>query len=210
MASRRRQEAIAAGLPVENAEAVRRRRRVEAAIVREEIAIKLWAQGKTSREISEVLLQETGAALTSGIPELVRRGLYRRVQDGAQDIELARERFRELYTRMLRRWLPLAAPEDANETPDPRAADVALRIMRDWAVLEGAMAPPRSGDINLAILNGVELGDEELRAKVIASLGAESAKQALVKTIEGESFTPAEQAEDGRIPPPLTLPKRPD
>lgn len=210
MASRRRQEAIAAGLPVENAAATRRRRRVEAAIVREEIAIGMWARGATSREISERLFEETGARLTSNIPELVRRGLYRRVQDGAQDVELAKERFRELYGRMLGKWLPLAAPENEIDTPDPKAADIALRIMRDWAVLEGAMAPPRSGDINLAVINGVELGDPEMRAKVMESLAAEKAKQDVVRTIEGETIE-HEQHDDGRVPPPqISLPKRPD
>jgi hypothetical protein len=210
MGSKRRQEAIAAGLPVENAAATRRRRRIEAAIMREEIAIRLWAQGKTAKEISEELFRETGARLVGNVPELVRRGLYRRVQEGAQDVEIAKERFRELYTRMLTRWLPLAAPEDEITTPDPKAADITLRILRDWAVLEGAMAPPRSGDINLAILNGVQMDDEDMRAKVLASLAAEKAKQQLVRTIEGESFTP-EQHDDGKTPPPsIVLPKRPD
>lgn len=210
MGSKRRQEAIAAGLPIENAAAVRRRRRIEAAIIREEIAIGLWARGATSAEISEELFRQTGAKLTSNIPELVRRGLYRRVQDGAQDVELAKERFRELYAKMLKRWLPLSAPDNENDTPDPKAADVTLRIMRDWAVLEGAMAPPRSGDINLAILNGVQPDDPEMRAKVLASLAAERAKQDVVRTIEGETIE-HEQAEDGKVPPPtFVLPKRPD
>jgi hypothetical protein len=210
MASRRRQEAIAAGLPVENAAAVRRRRRVEAAILREEIAIGMWARGHTAAEISEELFRQTGARLVGNIPELVRRGLYRRVQDGAQDIELARERFREIYAAMLRRWMPLAAPDNDNDTPDPKAADVVLRIARDWAVAEGVTAPPRSGDINLNILNGVELDDEEMRARVLASLAAERDKQQVVRTIEGESFA-TEEHDDGKVPPPqISLPKRPD
>jgi hypothetical protein len=208
--SQRRREAIAAGLPVENAEAARRRRRAEASIMREELAIEMWAAGKTSKQISEELFRRYNVKLSSGIPELVRRGLYRRVEDGAQNVELAKERFRELYARMLRRWLPLAAPEDDNDTPDPKAADVALRVMRDWAVMEGAMAPPRSGDINLAILNGVQMEDAEMRAQVLNSLAAEKAKQQLVKTIEGETIAP-EEHDDGRIPPPtIILPKRPD
>jgi hypothetical protein len=211
MGSQRRREAIAAGLPVENSEAARRRRRVEAAIVREEIAIRGWAAGKTSVQISEDLFRETGARLVGNVPELVRRGLYRRVSEGAADVDTARERFRELYARMLSKWLPLAAPEDDDITPDSKAADITLRIIRDWAVAEGVMAPPRSGDINLNVLNGVQVDDPEMRKQVLASLAAESAKQQMVRTIEGESFTaPEHDAEDGKVPPPVILPKRPD
>jgi hypothetical protein len=206
MGSKRRQEAIAAGLPVENAEAARRRRRAEAAIMREELAIELWAAGKTSAEISQAMYDRWGVKLVSSVPELVRRGLYRRVQEGSEDADVARELFRVRYQGLLSKWYELAT----GTPPDPKAADIVLRILRDWGVVEGIVAPPRSGDINLNILNGVQMDDQEMRDKVLASLAAESAKQKMVKTIEGESFTP-EVVEDGKIPPPaVVLPKRPD
>lgn len=208
MASRRRQEAIAAGLPVENAEAVRRRRRMEAAIAREELAIELWAAGKTSVEISKALYDRFQVRLTSSIPELVRRGLYRRVQEGSEDAEIARELFRVRYQGLLSKWYELAT----STPPDPKAADIVLRILRDWGVVEGIVAPPRSGDINLNVLNGVTMEDEgAVRARVLASLAAERDKQQVVKTIEGESFTSAQEHDDGKTPPPtFVLPKKPD
>jgi hypothetical protein len=209
MGSQRRREAIAAGLPVENAAATRRRRRAEAAIMREELAIEMWAAGATSAAISQALYDRWGVRLTSAIPELVRRGLYRRVEEGSANVEEARERFRVVYARMLRTWLPLASPEHEGDTPDPVAADRVLKIMRDWGVVEGVVAPPRSGDINLNVLNGVQMDDEEMRAKVLASLAAESEKQQLVKTIESTAIV-HEQHEDGKAPPPYRLPKRPD
>lgn len=211
MGSQRRREAIAQGLPVENAEATRRRRRAEAAIVREELAIEMWAKGNTAREISDAMLAKYGVRLVSNIPELVRRGLYRRVEEGSANVEVARERFRELYSKALRRWFPLAVPDDDATTPDPVAMAQVLRIMRDWGAVEGVVAPPRSGDINLNILSGVQMDDQEMRDKVLASLHAEHEKQV---TIDGElAGTPAgaaEEADDGKVPPPVILPKRPD
>lgn len=210
MGSKRRQEAIAAGLPVENADAARRRRRVAAAIVREEIAITLWARGKTAREISEVLYEQTGARLVGNIPELVRRGLYRRVTEGAENVEETREIFRERYRGLLAAWYPLAVPEHPDVAPDPVAAAQVLRILRDWGVVERIVAPPRSGDINLAVINGVQMTDEDARARAQAGLAREREKQ---KTIEGvlagTPATAAVEAEDGKTPPPF-LPKRPD
>lgn len=180
--------------------------------MREELAIEMWAAGKTAAQISEAMNARWGVRLTSSIPELVRRGLYRRVQEGAEDAEVARELFRERYRLLLSRWFPLAAPSEETETPDPKAAEIALRILRDWAVIEGMVAPPRSGDINLNILNGVDMGDQEARDKVLASLAAERAKQQVVRTIEGESFTAEDEHDDGKTPPPagIVLPKRPD
>ena len=211
MGSKRRQEAIASGRIVENAAAVRRRRRQEAAIAREELAIEMCAQGATSRQISEALFERYGVRLQSAIPELIRRGLYRRVKANTDNVEIAKAMLREYYTQLLQKWMPLALggvvdPETGIASrPDPRAADIAMRLLRDWGTVEGALAPARSGDINLNILNGVQLSDHEARERALDSLRAEADKQ---RTIEGRlADTPARPAaaEDGRTPPPVRL-----
>lgn len=216
MASERRRERLAAGLPVENSEQVRRRRRAAAAIMREELAIELWAQGKTSREISEAMFERYQVRLTSSVPELVRRGLFRRVQEGTEAQETAKELMRERYMQLLRSWMPRALeredPDDPDKTipPDPRALDGVLRILRDLGVVEGVVSPPRAGDVNLNILNGVQMDDPEARAKVLASLRAERDKQLVIEgTLAGTPAVAEAEAEDGRVPPP-PLPKRPD
>lgn len=217
MGSQRRREAIAAGLPVENAEAVRRRRRAEASILRETIAIEMWARGATSAQISQELFRQTGVKLSSDIPALVRRGLFRRVEEGAESVEIARELFREYYKQLLATWMPRALerpdPDNPGEMlpPDPRALDGVLRILREYGVIERVVTPPRSGDINLNVLNGVEFADPDMRAKVLASLAAEREKQMVIEgTLAG---TPAAQQgvidDDGKTAPPI-LPKRPD
>lgn len=214
MASQRRREAIAAGLPVENAEAVRRRRRKEAAIAREETAIGLYARGKTSAEISDALYLEYGVRLRGNILELVRRGLARRVEQGAEDVEQAREMLAEGYRRLLGVYMPRALGEIEDPDtltklpPDPRAAELALKILKDWGVIRGAVAPPRAGDLNLNIGIGLPADAETQRAKILQTLEVDAAKQ---REIEGTlADTPAvglghEHAEDGKIMPPVPV-----
>lgn len=217
MASQRRRDAIAAGLSVENAEASRRRRRAAASIMREELAIEMWAQGKTSRQISQALFDRYGVRLSSNIPELVRRGLYRRVQEGVTEgrHEAARELFREYYMQLLRTWMPRALEREdpvTGETipPDPRAADITMRILRDYGIVERVVEPARSGDINLNVISGVQLDNVEARNQVLASLKAEREKQLVVEgTLVGTPAVEADEDEDGKTPPP-PLPKRPD
>lgn len=212
MGSDRRREAIAAGLPVESAEAYRRRTRKAAAIAREELAIRLYALGKTSAQISDALLEEFGVSLRSDIPGLVRRGLARRVEQGSEDVTQAREMLAEGYRRLLEVYMPRAVgdmPELDDGTkpaPDLRAAELALKILKDWGVIRGAVAPPRSGDLNLNI--GLSLPDDadSQRTKILQMLAVDAAKQ---KEIEGTlSHTPAvgmghEDALDGKIMPPI-------
>lgn len=215
MGSKARKEAIANGRIVESSASVRRRRRQEAAIAREELAIEMCAQGSTNTQISEELFKRWGVKLTSAIPELIRRGLYRRVHANKENVDIAKAMLREYYIKMLEKWMPLALgtltdPDTGLQArPDARAADVALRVLRDWATVEGALAPARSGDINLNILNGVHLDNEESRNRALDSLRAESEKQ---RTIEGRlADTPArpDVVEDGKTPPPFLGPARP-
>jgi hypothetical protein len=214
VASQRRREAIAAGVPVENAEAVRRRRRKEAAIAREETAIALYAKGKTTAEISDALFDEYGVRLRGNILELVRRGLARRVEQGAEDVEQAREMLAEGYRRLLAVYMPRAlgempADDDGNTPPpDLRAAEFVLKTLREWGVIRGAVAPPRAGDLNLNIGIGVPLDADSQRAKILHALEVDAAKQ---REIEGTlAHTPAvglghEDALDGKIMPPVPL-----
>ena len=100
MGSQARRDAIANGKIVENAEAVRRRQRREASIMREELAIEMWASGKKSSEISEELFRRYGVKLTGDIPALVRRGLYRRAHENQANVEAAKELFEAAYRKL--------------------------------------------------------------------------------------------------------------
>lgn len=216
MASEQRRKAIAAGKIVESSDAVRRRRRQEASIAREELAIELFAQGKTSAQISETLFERFGVRLESDIPGLVRRGLYRRVENGSANHEAARELFVQQYRELIEVYMPRALghlddPETGLKTPpDLRAADLVLKVLDKLGVVLGVVAPTRSGDINLNILNVP--GDADVaRAKILDSLQRDMAKQ---KQIEGAlAGTPATltehpDAQDGKIlPPTLVAPK---
>lgn len=212
MGSQRRRDAIAAGLPVENAEAYRRRTRKEAAIAREEVAISLYARGKTTAEISEALFAEFGVRLRGNVLELVRRGLYRRVEQGTEDVEQAREMLADGYRQLLGIYMPRALgdmpvlDDGTSPAPDLRAAELVLKIFKEWGIIRGAVAPPRSGDINIGIGIGLPADAETQRGRILQSLAVDAAKQ---REIEGTlSHTPAvglghEDAEDGKIMPPV-------
>lgn len=215
MGSNRRREAIENGDPIENAAAVRRRRRQEAAIAREELALELYARGVTIAGISEALYERFEVRLSKNIMELVRRGLYRRVQDNQQQVEVAREMLLAQYRKLLEVYMPRALGDGPNDddgnrpTPDTRAADLALRVLDKVGVVTGAVAPPRSGDINLAIINGGAPPDAaDQRRVALANLARDREK---LREIEGQlSNTPAhegdyEDVEDGKVPLPTFL-----
>lgn len=212
MGSERRRAAIAAGLPVESAEAYRRRTRKEASIAREELAIRLYAQGKTSAQISEAMLAEFGVSQRSNILEMVRRGLARRVLAGAEDVEQAREMMAEGYRRLLEVYMPRALGEmpdlddGTKPVPDLRAAELALKVLKEWGVIRGAVAPPKSGDLNLNIGVAFPADADVQRGRILEALAVDAAKQ---REIEGTlAHTPAvglghEDALDGKIMPPI-------
>jgi hypothetical protein len=203
---------MASGLPVENAEAYRRRTRKEASIAREELAIRLYAQGKTMAQISEALMEEFGVHLKHNLLEVIRRGLARRVLAGAEDVEQAREMLAEGYRRLLEVYMPRALgdmPELDDCTkpaPDLRAAELALKILKDWGVIRGAVAPPRAGDLNLNVGVSFPADADVQRGKILQALEIDAAKQ---REIEGTlAHTPAigrghEDALDGKIMPPI-------
>lgn len=219
MGSEQRRQAIESGKIVENAAAVRRRRRQEAAIMREELAIEMFAKGAKSTEISAALFERYEVKLTSSVPELIRRGLYRRVKENAPNVDIARELLLAQYRALLEVYMPraLGQLDDPNSPgrklpPDTRAADLALKVLDKAGVASGAVAPPRSGDINLNIgLGGAPLDADAARRVALEQLARDRAK---LREIDGQlADTPAVDGsadiEDGKIAPPFDLPPTP-
>lgn len=217
MGSQQRQAAIAAGRIVENAAAARRRRRTEAAIMREELAIEMWAKGAKATEISAALYERYQVKLVGNIPELIRRGLYRRVKGNEHNVEIARELLLTQYRALLEVFMPRALGEVTDPDtglklpPDTRAADLALKVLDKAGIASGAIAPPRSGDINLNIGIGAPPDADAARRVALEQLDRDRAK---LREIDGQlADTPAgsgpEEAEDGRTPPPFDLPPTP-
>ena len=217
MGSKQRQEAIANGKIVENAEAVRRRRRTEAAIMREELAIELFAQGKKVVEIEEALFERYGVRCHGNIPAMIRRGLYRRllvVLEAA--VELLNESYRQLLGVYMPRALGLLPDPDSdtgrNSPPDLRAAEFALRVLDKVGEANGVKAPPRAGNINLNVINGVQLPEDPAAARALALQQLDRArdKQREIEGALGHTAAVAgaeEEYEDGMVP--LLLPPRP-
>lgn len=218
MGSKRRQAAIAAGQPVENAEAARRRRRALASVVREDIALELYVRGKRSVEIEDELQAQTGSRCHGNIPELIRRGVYRRLQANRQTVEEAKQMMLAQYRPLLETYLPRALGETTDpETgerlpPDVRAAELVLKVLDKVGQVTGAMAPPRAGDLNLNLNIGGPPPDADT-ARRLALEQLDRQRQKLLE-IEGQlGDTPAvegggEDAGDA-LPPPFDLPPPP-
>lgn len=211
MGSQDRQKAIANGKIVETAAAVRRRRRAEASAMREELAIELYAQGKTNQEISDALFARYRVRLASEIPALVRRGLYRRSAANQASVAVAVELLDTYYRGFLEVYMPRALgqvrdPDTGQSSPpDLRAAEFALRVLDKWGAVHGAVAPPRAGETHLHLYQAPPDADAQRRA-VMEALASEHSKQ---MEIEGAlADTPAAAARsapvhDGMIMPPI-------
>lgn len=212
--SQARREAVAAGRIVESSESIRRRRRQEASIAREETAIQLYAEGKTVQQISDALHELYGVRLPRDIPALVRRGLYRRVKENEANVEIAKAMMSATYRRLLEVYLPRALGQgeaDADgqrAAPDVRAAELALKVLDKWGEVEGAKSPPKAGDINMAVvINGAPVDADAQRARILDGLAVERSKQLEIDdTLAG---TPAslegEIVDDGKVMPPVPL-----
>lgn len=189
--------------------------------MREELAIEMCAQGSTNAAISAELFRRFGVKLASDIPALIRRGLYRRVQANKLNVEIAREMLLSQYRTLLEVYLPralgtIADPNDPDQRlpPDPRAAELALKVLDKVGVATGAIAPPKAGDINLQIINGAAPPDADTARRVaLEQLDRDRQK---LREIDGQlADTPAgehgtEDIEDGKTPPPFDLPPTPD
>lgn len=211
MGSNARREAKANGKIVESAEAFRRRRRAEASAMREELAIELWAQGKTSAQIAEAMFDRYGVRLTGEIPALVRRGLYRRMQANKPNVDIAREMMEVYFRKFVEVYMPRAIGEGTDDegrsnVPDLRAAEFTLKVIEKWGQVTGALAPPKVGDVNLH-LHQAPPDAENQRVKVMQALAAEHDKQMEIEgALAGTPATEArdhEDALDGMIMPPV-------
>lgn len=216
MGSKSRQEAIASGKIVENAESIRRRRRHEATVARDEFAIRLYAQGKKVAEIEDALFDEFGVRMHGNLLAMIRRGLARRVEQGSQDAKIARELMLAQYRQLLEVYMPRALGQIRDpdtglmSTPDPRAADLALKVLDKAGIILGVVAPPRS-DINVNV--GIMTPPDADTARRLAAENLARDRAKLLE-IEGQlGDTPAVEGGERTgddIPPPFDLPATPD
>lgn len=199
------------GKILENAAAARRRLRQEAAIVREDLVLHLYARGETVKAIEDRCLAEYGVAYRRQVPEMVKRALTRRAEAYAQDVEEARTQYLTSQRQLYEAYMPYAVGDAVDPNtgmklpPDPKMALIALRILDNIAEVTGGKAPRKAGDVNVNI--GVVLPDnpDAERANVLEQITKEREKIAVLEGtfretggVEGATGVPADS-----LPPPV-------
>lgn len=198
------------------AELARMRRRKNAAIVREDFAITLFARGVKMTEIAQSMAVQFGmAGDPSTTRAIIRRGLARRAANAPEGTDEAREMLLEGYRQILAAHMPLAVG-DIGDGPSTRSADVAMRALDRMTEITAVRRIPDAhvGGLNLTLNLGgqPDTAIDQARNQILASLAAESEKHRVVEghlSAVGTSqaaLTSGEPDDDTLGPPPGVLP----
>jgi len=146
---------------------------------REMRALDLLVAGATYRQIALAM----GMKGHAGAYQLCARALAKRaVQFNQTTVHQARALYLDRLGKLLARWMPLAlgSPRDG-VPPDPKAADIVLRVMEREALILGLNAPFQVEQETVLVVTGDEL--EGRRRKILEHLAEVEARR---QTIEGE------------------------
>jgi DNA-binding CsgD family transcriptional regulator len=189
----------------ENADQRRKRERTEAVAERERMALEMFVQGKTYAEIGSRLDVSYSTA-----HRYVHYGLERRAAQDGEIAGKARAFLQMQIEALMGVWMPRALGTvgsldgEQNTPPDPRAAEIMHRYIRQYAEITGALAPIRvEGDMQVTR----PLDEEEATAAILGALARMGAKS---QVIEGHladvghtthELTTGEHAD--ALPPPI-------
>jgi hypothetical protein len=180
----------AAGERKENAQAARRRLRKEAALVREEMLLRLFARGLTMGQIADEMADEYGSCSVSHLYEMLPRALARLAERlDEQTVGQARALYVMRLETMLSAWMPAALGGRLDDNgvalpPDARIAELALKAADRIAEVTGGRERPKRGDINVNITLPPDV--DSARAAIMAELLKERSKH---EAIEGQLAT---------------------
>lgn len=152
----------------------RARERADAVLERERQALELFVKGKTFQAIADTL----GVAYTTA-HTYVYRGLRRRADMDSEIASNARAFLQLQLEALMGTWMPMAlgiAVDERTATrlpPDPRAAEIMGRYIKQYAEITGALAPIKvEGEFNPRPLNAEEATEAILTA--LARVGAKN------------------------------------
>lgn len=199
----------------ENARLARKRRRTQAAIVREQLAIKRFAAGVRVDEIANELRAEFGGAFSLGTTRgIIRRGLGRLAQD-TEDADHARAILVEGYRQILAAHMPYAVGQ-LGDGPSTRSAEIAMKALDKIGEVSGVRRVPdiTPAGVNVTVNVNEPGGIEAARGQILASLRREADKLLVVDgalATVGTSqaaLTSGEPDDDTLGPPPGVIPTR--
>lgn len=159
----------------------RRKRRIDAAIVREDRILSHYAAGKSYDQIGEEMRAEFGGSFgQSTLRRMVARGLGRRAAQIPDDVAVARQMLLERFERLFTAHMPLAIGDGVDGVADVRSADLVRRLLNDMAEILGVKRlPPAPSEINNTIIITPENIDQA-RQQVLSHLDVERTKHEIV------------------------------
>jgi hypothetical protein len=195
----------------ENARDARRKRRTDAAIVREDHIMQLYAGGLGWDEMSRAMRIEFGGSFAvTTLRRMLERGLARRAAQAPEGVKIVREMLTQKIERLITAHMPLALG-DSTGVPDVRSADLVLKAIAQWARISGVeQAPPMqiqegpTNNINFVLPDNAE----NARQRILDSLLTEAEKH---KIVDGHlaavgtglaELTQAHEETDTMAPPP--------
>lgn len=202
-------------------QANRARLRKQAAAIREDAALDLYAAGVLVPDIARQIAHRFGVQQLTpgGMYSVIQRGLARRAAMRATADETAVERYREHIEQLMAVWMPralgLGVDDDGERrVPDLRAAEFVAKLAEKLAEADGAKRRPEyvpepapTTTVTVFQLQGDD-ERQKVTAAILHSLGKEAEKH---KTIDGhlaavgtelQALTGGPQHEDTMAPPP--------
>lgn len=195
----------------ENARYARRALRKDAAIIREDQLMQLYAGGLGWDDMSRAMRMEFGGSFAATtLRRMLERGLARRAAEAPEGVKITREMLTQKIERLIIAHMPLALG-DSTGVPDVRSADFVLKAIAQWARISGVeQAPPvhvqegPTTNINVVMPDNADAA----RQRILATLLTEAEKH---KIVDGHlaavgtglaELTQAHEDTDTMAPPP--------
>lgn len=162
-------------------EEVRSRTRVLAAQERERIALVMYREGKTHAAIGAAIGRASGS-----VTRIIAAAVARRAAEDQPTVDEARWVYVDRLTALLASWWPLATGAyfvDEGEPPlppDPKAAELTLKIIDRIAAATAKGVAPDSKDVNNV---HIHLHQDSAREEILGNLAAMAAK---MHQVDGE------------------------
>lgn len=196
-----------------NARLARMKRRTQAAIVREQLAIRRFAAGMRVDEIANEMRAEFGGTFSPDTTRaIIRRGLARLAQN-TEDADQARALITEGYRQILAAHMPYATGA-LGDGPSVRSAEIAMKALDKIGEVSGVRRVPdlNQGGVSVQVNINEPGGIDAARNQILDGLRREAEKLRLVDgalasvgTSQRE-LTSGEPEDDSMGPPPGVIP----
>lgn len=196
-----------------NARDARRKRRTDAAIVREDFALTLYASGFGWAEMTKSMRDEFGGSFVEAtLRKIVYRGLARRAAEAPEEVAVARQMVMERLERLFVAHMPLAVGATTG-VPDVRSGELTLKLINTMAEVLGVKrVAPTQTEINNTVNIITPDNLDQARAVVLQGLATEREKFDIVEghlSAVGtglDELTAAHEETDTMAPPPGVVP----